>query len=55
MERRKGNMSKAIYWQRGEDLDYKNGTSDTIEAGSVVSLKTRIAIAGMDIRPGEVG
>lgn len=48
-------MSKAIYWQRGEDLDYKNGTSDTIEAGSVVSLKTRIAIAGMDIRPGEVG
>ena len=34
-------MSKAIYWQRGEDLDYKNTTSNIIEAGSIVSLKTR--------------
>lgn len=48
-------MSKAIYWQRGEDLDYKNTTSNVIEAGSIVSLKTRIAVAGMDINPGEVG
>lgn len=48
-------MSKAVYWQRGEDLDYKNETSNVIEACSVISLGTRIAVAGMDINPGEVG
>lgn len=48
-------MSKASYWQRGETLDYKNGTETTIEANTVVKLAKRIGIAGTDILPGAVG
>lgn len=48
-------MSKAAYWQRGEALDYNNATDATIEAGSVVTLGTRIGIAGMDIAPSQTG
>lgn len=48
-------MTKASYLQRGESLDYKNSTSTTIEAGSVISLVTRIGIAGTDMAPGEMG
>lgn len=48
-------MTKASYLQRGESLDYKNTTSKPIEAGTVISLVTRIGVAGMDIAPGEIG
>ena len=48
-------MAKASYWQRGESLDYKNATTSTIEAGSVIALSGRIGVAGTDIKPGEVG
>lgn len=48
-------MTKVNYLQRGESLDYKNGTNAIIEAGSIISLVTRIGIAGMDIAPGETG
>lgn len=48
-------MTKANYLQRGESLDFKNKTDATIEAGSVISLVTRIGIAGTDIVPGETG
>ena len=48
-------MAKASYWQRGESLDYKNGTDAVIEANTVVDLTTRIGIVGTTINPGEVG
>lgn len=48
-------MAKATYWQKGETVDYKNGTAAKIEAGTIVSLGTRIGIAGTDIAPGEIG
>ena len=38
-------MSKAIYWQRGESLDYVNTGSTVIEANSIIDLnKHRIAV-----------
>lgn len=46
---------KAEYLQRGEALDYKNGTDATIPAGAIVDLKTRIGVAGTDILPGAIG
>ncbi len=46
---------KASYCQRGESLDYVNGSASKIEAGDVVSLTTRIAVAGTEIKPGETG
>lgn len=48
-------MAKASYWQRGESLDYKNGTDAIIEANSIVSLGTRIGVIGTTINPGETG
>lgn len=48
-------MAKASFWQRGESLDYKNGTDAVIEANTVVDLTTRIGIVGTNINPGELG
>lgn len=48
-------MSKAAYWQRGESLDYVNGTASIIEANTIIDLKTRIGVAGTSINPGEKG
>lgn len=48
-------MSKAVYWQRGESLDYPNTTTSKIEAGTVVTLTERIGVIGGDILPGETG
>ena len=48
-------MSKAAYWQRGESLDYVNKTSAVIEANTIISLGTRIGVAGTDINPNEKG
>lgn len=48
-------MAKATYWQKGETVDYKNGTAAKIEAGTIINLSTRIGIAGTDIAPGEIG
>ena len=45
----------AKYSQRGETIDYANGGSTTIAAGSIVSLTTRVGIAGTDIAAGAVG
>ena len=47
--------SNATYVQRGEALDYTNSTEAVIPAGSVVSLTTRIGVAGTNIDPGAVG
>ena len=47
--------SMASYVQRGEALDYPNATDAVIPAGSVVSLTSRIGVAGTDIAPGAIG
>lgn len=46
---------KANYWQRGETLDYKNETSEVIEANTVLKIGSRIGIAGTSMKPGELG
>ena len=43
----------AKYWQKGEVLDYKAGAA--VKNGEVVSLGTRIGVAGEDIAAGETG
>lgn len=48
-------MTKATYWQRGETIDYPNGTTETIEAGTVLELEGIVGIAGELIAPGETG
>lgn len=48
-------MSKAIYWQRGETIDYKNDTDALIEAGTIIVLGSRIGVAAADIPAGELG
>lgn len=45
----------ARYYQPGSALDYINNTVKTINAGTVIDLKTRIAIAASDIAPGQRG
>ena len=44
---------KAAYWQRGETLDYT--PENAVANGEVVSLGTRIGVAGSDIKAGELG
>lgn len=41
------------YWQRGETLDYT--PDEAVKNGAVVSLGTRIGIAGSDIAANEQG
>lgn len=48
-------MSKATYWQRGESLDYVNKGTTVIEANTIISLGTRIGVAGTSINPKEKG
>lgn len=48
-------MSKATYWQRGENLDYTNTGTETIEANTIIVFGTHIGIAGTHILPGETG
>lgn len=48
-------MSKATYWQKGEQLDYKNSTSSAIAANTVIKIGTRIGVAGNTINPEETG
>ena len=46
---------KATFWQRGEALDYKNKTSNVIEANTVVAGGNIVGVVGTDINPGETG
>lgn len=48
-------MAKAAYWQRGETLDYVNSGASVIEANTIISLGTRVGVAGTSIAPGEKG
>ena len=45
----------ATYYQRGEALDYTNGSGAKINAGDVVVFGARIGIAGCDMADGETG
>ncbi len=45
----------ANYQQPGAAIDYTNPSGDTIKAGQVVSLTTRIGIAGTEIPAAAVG
>ena len=48
-------MSKATYFQKGESLDYMNTTNKAITAGTIISMISRIGVAGTDILPGQLG
>ncbi|MCI7097818.1 MAG: DUF2190 family protein [Lachnospiraceae bacterium] len=48
-------MSKAAYWQRGDTLDYKNETGVLIEANTILSIGSRVGVAGTNIPAGAVG
>lgn len=48
-------MATATYWQRGEAIDFTNGTGSKIDANEVVLLGSRLGIAGTDIPNGETG
>ena len=43
---------KALYWQRGEALDYVNATAEKIEANTVLVIGDCIGVAGRDIPAG---
>lgn len=45
----------AAYFQRGESLDYTNGTGSKISAGDVLVIGDRIAVAGCDMADGAKG
>lgn len=49
------NNSQTHYVQRGESIDYKNTGEVDLKANDVVSLETRIGIAGCDIPIGVTG
>lgn len=46
---------KAMYWQKGETIDYVNSTADIIEANAVVKVGNKIGVAGAPILPGGSG
>lgn len=46
---------KATYWQRGEALDYKNTTTQTIEENTIIPIQTRIGVTGTAIEPNQTG
>lgn len=46
-------MAKAIYWQKGETLDYAPVSNH--EAGDIVSLGTRVGVIGEDVKAGQAG
>lgn len=48
-------MANAAYLQRGEALDYKNDTTETIPHGTVLPIGLRIGVTGCDILPGQIG
>lgn len=45
----------ATYLQRGEALDYRNTTEETIPHGTIVTIGTRIGVTGCEIAPGKLG
>lgn len=45
----------AQYLQRGEALDYKNSTTKVIPAGAIITIGSRLGVAGTEIAPGQIG
>ena len=45
----------AVYWQKGESLDYLNETEAGIPAGTVLLLGAHIGVAGTEIPAGGTG
>lgn len=45
----------AVYWQKGDSLDYTNKTDQTIPAGTVLVFGKRMGVAGTEIPAGETG
>lgn len=48
-------MTQVNYYQRGESLDYVNGTDALIKAGTLMPYGNRVAVAGCDMPPGALG
>lgn len=48
-------MAKAKFWQKGESIDYVNGTGSKIDANTIILYGSRLAVAGCDIADGEKG
>lgn len=48
-------MAKATYVQEGNNLDYRNFGSEKIEAGDIISLTTRVGVAGTSMDVGALG
>lgn len=50
-------MAKAIYWQRGETLDFTNNAvgATKIDANTIVALDAMVGVAGTDIAVGATG
>lgn len=48
-------MATAKFWQKGERIDYVNGTGSKIAANTVILYGSRLAVAGADIEAGEKG
>ena len=46
---------KAIYWQKGDAIDFVNATENTIPANTLVALGTHVGAAGTDIPAGGTG
>lgn len=47
--------TNAEYLQRGEALDYTNGTDNPIPNGAVIVVGERIGVTGCPIPPGQTG
>jgi predicted RecA/RadA family phage recombinase len=48
-------MAKATYYQRGENLDYRNTGVTKIDAGTIVVVGGRVGVISGDIPAGGVG
>lgn len=48
-------MAKANFYQNGENIDFVNDTESVIDAGDIVNLSCKIAVAGGTIPAGETG
>lgn len=48
-------MATGTYWQRGESIDYVNGTGSKISANTIILAGSLLGVAGTDIESGESG
>ena len=48
-------MATAAFWQRGDAIDYTNGSGSDIEANEIILAGSLLGIAGTDIPDGATG